>query len=114
MYPPKHIAGIAAIAKPISPARKIDQRRRGLISNEGHNVGEYGLESNMFFHTLTLPTSSHQSIRSSGRTPLACSNCPFLWKSQKPVGGKRTLAQWMGLAIDTGDARLLARPIVKA
>ena len=36
-----------------------------------------------------------------------------MWKSQKPVGGKRTLAQWMGLAIATVAARLLASPILQ-
>ena len=30
--------------------------------------------------------------------------------SQATVGGKRTLAQWMGFAIATVAARLLARP----
>jgi len=34
-----------------------------------------------------------------------------LWNEQKRVGGKRALAQWMGLANATVAARLLARPI---
>ena len=29
------------------------------------------------------------------------------WKSQKPVGGKRTDSQWMGVAIATVNARWL-------
>jgi hypothetical protein len=36
-----------------------------------------------------------------------------LWKSQKSVGGNRTIAQWMGLAIATDTASLLAGPILR-
>ena len=32
---------------------------------------------------------------------------------KKRLGGNRTLAQWMGFAIATVDARLLARPILQ-
>ena len=36
-----------------------------------------------------------------------------LWKSQKRVGGKRTLAQLLAFAIATVAARLLASPILQ-